>query len=62
MACVVLKQAHNDDKLGRIKVLGDLVKLSDIEQTAAPAYGIINDISDIKEALNPSVWPKTPRW
>ena len=46
--------AHNDDKLGSITVYGDLVKLSDIEHTAAPAYGIITTIDDLKEALKPT--------
>ncbi|MEO9518147.1 MAG: LamG-like jellyroll fold domain-containing protein, partial [Paracoccaceae bacterium] len=46
--------AHNLDELGTITVYGDLVKLSDIEHTAAPAYGIVATIEDIKDALAPS--------
>ena len=45
--------AHNDDLLGTITVYGDLVKLSDIEHTAAPAYGIVRTIDDLKEAIAP---------
>ncbi|WP_311200231.1 LamG-like jellyroll fold domain-containing protein [Leisingera sp. M658] len=46
--------AHNDDLLGKITVYGDLVKLSDIEHTAAPAYGIVKSIDDLEEALSPT--------
>jgi len=46
--------AHNDDRLGTITVYGDLVKLSDIEHTSKPAYGIIKNVDDIKEALAPA--------
>lgn len=46
--------AHNDDRLGTITVYGDLVKESDIEHTAKPAYGIIATIDDLDEALAPS--------
>ncbi|WP_167738196.1 LamG-like jellyroll fold domain-containing protein [Leisingera sp. NJS201] len=46
--------AHNDDLLGKITVYGDLVKLSDIEHTAAPAYGIVKSIDDLNEALAPT--------
>ena len=45
--------AHNDDRLGTITVYGDLVKRSDIEHTAAPAYGIVKSIDDLEEALAP---------
>ncbi|WP_039163913.1 LamG-like jellyroll fold domain-containing protein [Leisingera sp. ANG-M1] len=45
--------AHNDDRLGTITVYGDLVKRSDIEHTAAPAYGIVKSIADLDEALAP---------
>ncbi|WP_425046075.1 LamG-like jellyroll fold domain-containing protein [Primorskyibacter sp. S87] len=45
--------AHNDDRLGQITVYGDLVKLSDIEQTSKPAYGIIHSIDDLREAVAP---------
>ncbi|MFK7751430.1 MAG: LamG-like jellyroll fold domain-containing protein, partial [Sedimentitalea sp.] len=33
-------------------------KLSDIEHTAAPAYGIVNTIENLEEALKPTVNPK----
>ena len=46
--------AHNDDRLGSITVYGDLVKESDIEHTAAPAYGIVQGIRDLDEALTPT--------
>ena len=46
--------AHNDDRLGTITVYGDLVKRSDIEHTAAPAYGIITSIEDLGEAIKPT--------
>ncbi|MEM7317514.1 MAG: DUF4214 domain-containing protein, partial [Pseudomonadota bacterium] len=45
--------AHNDDRLGEIRVYGDLVKDSDIETTAAPAYGIVHTIDDLREAVTP---------
>ncbi len=45
--------AHNDDRLGTITVYGDLVKKSDIEHTAKPAYGIIHTIDDLAKALAP---------
>ncbi|WP_342586143.1 LamG-like jellyroll fold domain-containing protein, partial [Leisingera sp. ANG-Vp] len=45
--------AHNGDRLGSITVYGDLVKLSDIEHTAAPAYGIVQSVSDLQEAIRP---------
>ena len=45
--------AHNDDRLGSITVYGDLVKMSDIETTAAPAYGIVKSIEDLEEAIAP---------
>lgn len=46
--------AHNQDELGTITVYGDLVKLSDIEHSAAPAYGIVATAEDIAEALAPT--------
>ncbi|MEP5004429.1 MAG: LamG-like jellyroll fold domain-containing protein, partial [Paracoccaceae bacterium] len=49
--------AHNLDELGTITVYGDLVKLSDIEHTASPAYGIVATVEDIKDALEPSHVP-----
>ncbi|KUP94998.1 LamG-like jellyroll fold domain-containing protein [Tritonibacter horizontis] len=45
--------AHNDDRLGTITVYGDLVRMSDIEHTAGPAYGIVRTIDDLDEALAP---------
>ncbi len=45
--------AHNQDKLGTVTVYGDLVKMSDIETTSAPAYGIIRTSVDIAEAVKP---------
>ncbi|MEM1049743.1 MAG: LamG domain-containing protein [Pseudomonadota bacterium] len=45
--------AHNDDWLGTIKVYGDLITESDIEQTAKPAYGIVQTIDRLDEALAP---------
>ena len=45
--------AHADDRLGTITVYGDLVKLSDIEHSTKPAYGIIHTIDDLPEALAP---------
>ena len=46
--------AHADDRLGQITVYGDLVKESDIEHTAKPAYGIVHTIDDLDEALAPT--------
>ncbi len=46
--------AHNDDRLGTITVYGDLVKYSDIEHTAAPAYGIVKSIDKLAEAVTPT--------
>ena len=45
--------AHNDDLLGTITVYGDLVKESDIEHDAGPAYGIVRSIDELAEALAP---------
>jgi Ca2+-binding RTX toxin-like protein len=45
--------AHNQDELGTITVYGDLVLESDIEHTAAPAYGIVATIEDLALALAP---------
>ena len=45
--------AHADDRLGNITVYGDLVKESDIEHTAKPAYGIVHTIDDLDEAITP---------
>ncbi|MHA3978759.1 LamG-like jellyroll fold domain-containing protein [Halovulum sp. GXIMD14794] len=46
--------AHHMDSLGRITVYGDLVKRSDIETTAAPAYGIVATSADIRDAVRPT--------
>jgi Ca2+-binding RTX toxin-like protein len=45
--------AHNMDQLGTITVYGDLVRLADIEHSAAPAYGIVETIDDLEEAIAP---------
>lgn len=45
--------AHQYDKLGTITVYGDLVQEGDIEQNAAPAYGIVDNIKDVDEAVTP---------
>ncbi|WP_208999960.1 hypothetical protein, partial [Roseibium hamelinense] len=56
--------AHANDDLGTIKVFGDLVTEADISTTAKPAYGIVNSIEDLDEALQPitngSARPDTP--
>jgi Ca2+-binding RTX toxin-like protein len=46
--------AHADDRLGTITVYGDLVKESDIEADAGPAYGIVAGIDALDEALAPA--------
>jgi hypothetical protein len=46
--------AHNDDRLGTITVYGDLIKESDIEHSASPAYGIVTTIEDLDDALKPT--------
>ena len=45
--------AHNKDQLGTITVFGDLVMESDYTVDAAPAYGIIDNIRDLDEAIAP---------
>ncbi|PRY25370.1 hemolysin type calcium-binding protein [Aliiruegeria haliotis] len=50
--------AHNKDKLGSVTVYGDLVKRSDIETTAKPAYGIVKAATDIAEAMTPEAGAK----
>ncbi|MEM7311906.1 MAG: LamG-like jellyroll fold domain-containing protein [Planctomycetota bacterium] len=45
--------AHNKDQLGTITVFGDLVMESDITVDAAPAYGIVDHIRDLDEAITP---------
>ena len=46
--------AHNQDALGTITVYGDLVTETDIEHTAAPAYGIVTTIDQLAEAITPT--------
>jgi Ca2+-binding RTX toxin-like protein len=46
--------AHNQDHLGTITVYGDLVTEADIEHTAAPAYGIVDTIDELAEAVTPT--------
>ena len=45
--------AHNKDKLGTITVFGDLVMESDFTVDAGPAYGIVDNIRDLDEAISP---------
>ncbi|MEM9586179.1 MAG: LamG-like jellyroll fold domain-containing protein, partial [Planctomycetota bacterium] len=47
--------AHNKDKLGTVTVYGDLVREDDLLVDAAPAYGIVNGIGQLQEALAPRV-------
>ena len=47
--------AHNKDKLGTITVFGDLVVESDYTVDSAPAYGIVNTIDELDEALAPRI-------
>ena len=47
--------AHNKDQLGEILVFGDLVMESDYTVDAAPAYGIVDHIRDLDEAIAPRV-------
>ncbi len=47
--------AHNKDKLGTITVFGDLVLESDLHVDAGPAYGIVNTIYALDEALSPQL-------
>jgi len=49
--------AHHMDQLGSVMVYGDLVLRSDIETTAAPAYGIVEHIADLDDAIAPPVKP-----
>lgn len=45
--------AHNKDQLGTITVFGDLVTRSDYTVDAQPAYGIVDTIYELDEALAP---------
>ena len=45
--------AHNKDKLGTITVFGDLVLRSDYTVDSKPAYGIVDSIYQLDEALAP---------
>ncbi|WP_420414759.1 LamG-like jellyroll fold domain-containing protein [Roseibium sp.] len=45
--------AHHMDELGTITVYGDLVRLTDISTTSRPAYGIVESIADLNEAIQP---------
>ena len=45
--------AHNDDRLGTLTVFGDLIIENDIELDTGPAYGIVNTIDKLNEALKP---------
>ena len=47
--------AHNKDQLGTITVFGDLVVESDYLVDAGPAYGIVDHIRDLDEAISPKV-------
>ena len=47
--------AHNKDQLGTITVFGDLVLESDLTVDAQPAYGIVDHIRDLEEAIEPLV-------
>ena len=45
--------AHNKDQLGTITVFGDLITRSDYTVDANPAYGIVETIDELDEALTP---------
>ena len=47
--------AHNKDQLGTITVFGDLVTASDFTVDAQPAYGIVETIDELDEALAPKI-------
>ena len=47
--------AHNKDQLGTITVFGDLVVHSDYTVDSKPAYGIVQFIDELDEALAPRV-------
>ncbi|MEO1205702.1 MAG: LamG-like jellyroll fold domain-containing protein [Pseudomonadota bacterium] len=46
--------AHDDDLLGRVIVHGDRVEASDVELDAGVFYGVIENISQIDEAIAPT--------
>ncbi|MEM7620330.1 MAG: LamG-like jellyroll fold domain-containing protein [Pseudomonadota bacterium] len=46
--------AHDDDHLGTIIVHGDRVEQGDVQTNAGVHYGVIQNLADIDEALNPS--------
>ncbi|MEM6474303.1 MAG: LamG-like jellyroll fold domain-containing protein, partial [Planctomycetota bacterium] len=59
--------AHNRDQLGTITVYGDLVRWDDVLVDAGPAYGIVDTIGELTEALTPRVYspvvtPGESRW
>ncbi len=59
--------AHNKDKLGTITVFGDLVMAGDYMVNAQPAYGIVETIDELDEAMapkfgSPVVSDGTSRW
>ncbi|MEL6207448.1 MAG: LamG-like jellyroll fold domain-containing protein, partial [Pseudomonadota bacterium] len=46
--------AHQYDRLGTIKVYGELVKWGDVHVDDDPAYGIVHDIAQLDEAIAPT--------
>ncbi|MEO1543338.1 MAG: hypothetical protein AAFR75_04875, partial [Pseudomonadota bacterium] len=46
--------AHDDDLLGRVIVHGDRVEQSDVELDAGVFYGVIENVSQIDEAIAPT--------
>ena len=45
--------AHDEDQLGTITVYGDLVEEDDIVSDANPAYGIVDTVWELEEAITP---------
>lgn len=45
--------AHNDDRLGAVKIFGDLLTEDDIRADAGPTYGIVRNIDRLGEAITP---------
>ncbi|MEM8788273.1 MAG: LamG-like jellyroll fold domain-containing protein, partial [Pseudomonadota bacterium] len=45
--------AHDRDLIGQVIVYGDKVEVEDVIVDAGVTYGVVNDIADIEEALNP---------
>ncbi|MBX2853378.1 MAG: hypothetical protein KTR21_00225, partial [Rhodobacteraceae bacterium] len=45
--------AHDEDQLGTITVYGDLVEEDDIVSDASPAYGIVDTVWELEEAITP---------